>query len=160
MARSQEFQEHLHSSDGDPKLLRNWITHQVNTKDENGLTALHKCSKAGHLEKVKYLIQIGAQIDAKDNHGCAWEKGQTPLHFAAANGHFEVNRILMENENPADLLRRTPLHWASWNGNLDICKLIIEKSIIKILPMSMDGHHFTMQPEVVILMFVDSLLII
>ena len=56
-----------------------------------------------------------------------WE---TPLHFAAFNGHFEVFKFLfekVEDKNPmAKWPPRTPLHIAAKRGHFDICKLIIE----------------------------------
>ena len=92
---SQDFQDHLHSAGGDPEPLRNWIELQVNAKDENGLTALHKCCKAGQLEKVKYVIQIGAQIDVQQDTPCrTFEKDRTPLLFAATYGHLEIVQYL------------------------------------------------------------------
>ncbi|RYX79069.1 ankyrin repeat domain-containing protein [bacterium] len=38
---------------------------------------------SGHLDAVKYLIENGAYIDAKD-----W-LGQTPLHFASKWGNWK-----------------------------------------------------------------------
>ena len=67
MAKSK-FIELLNSAvNTNPEELKNWIEEQINTKDENQQTVLHKASIAGNLPTVKYLIQIGAQIDAKDN---------------------------------------------------------------------------------------------
>ena len=67
MASLPPFQELLHSANVED--LKNWIEEQVNSQDENKLTALHKASKDGDLAKVKYLIQIGAQIDVKNGDG-------------------------------------------------------------------------------------------
>ena len=46
--------------------------------------------------------------------------GNTPLHVAAANGHFEVCRMIIarvEDKNPSCNIGGTPLHWAAGNGN-------------------------------------------
>ena len=85
------FQELLHSTlgTGNPEVLKNWIEQEINTKDNNQETALHKASESGDLNNVNYYIQIGAQIDAKD------KDGETPLHKAAHKGHFEVVQCLI-----------------------------------------------------------------
>ena len=50
--------------------LKNWIEEQINYKDQrNQETVLHKAIESGHLNVVKYFIQIGAQIDAKKKDG-------------------------------------------------------------------------------------------
>ena len=67
MANLRPFQELLHSANVED--LKNWIEEQVNTQDEIELTALHKASRDGDIAKVKYLIQIGAQIDVKNGDG-------------------------------------------------------------------------------------------
>ena len=43
------------------------------------------------MKDVKKLLELGADIDAKDN------RQETPLHLAARNGHFEVVKMLLEN---------------------------------------------------------------
>ena len=100
-------QELLHSANLED--LKNWIEQQVNTKDENELTALHKASRDGDLEKVKYLIQIGAQIEAQDNE--SW----TPLHFAADRDHLEIVQYLIDHGAQIEAktqIEQTPLIFA------------------------------------------------
>jgi ankyrin repeat protein len=41
----------------------------VNAKDEDGLTPLHRAALAGHKEIVELLITKGAEVNAKDNSG-------------------------------------------------------------------------------------------
>ncbi len=45
-------------------------------------------SRKGHLEVVKYLKSVGADINAKSNNS------YTPLHSASQNGHLEVVKYL------------------------------------------------------------------
>ena len=54
--------------------------------------------------------------------------GDTPLHWAAANGHVEICRLSLqkvERKNPANNNGDTPLHCAARHGRLDVCKLFI-----------------------------------
>ena len=52
---------------------------------------MHKASDAGHVKTVKYLIKIGAQIEAKDKDEV------TPLHKAADKGHLEIVQCLIDH---------------------------------------------------------------
>ena len=59
------------------------------------------------------------------------QKGQTPLHLAAKNGHLSMCRWIMENKadtdiEPVDYHGKTPLHVAAEHGHLEICKLIVQ----------------------------------
>lgn len=60
-------------------------------KSNRGYTSLHLASDNGHLEIVKYLVEICcADSEAKSNGG--W----TALHFASYSGHLEIVRYLVE----------------------------------------------------------------
>jgi uncharacterized protein len=50
----------------------------------NGRTALHAASKAGNVELCRFLLDSGAQVNARCKHSL------TPLNHAAWGGHFEV----------------------------------------------------------------------
>ena len=55
------------------------------------------------------------------------------LHYAAAQGHLEVCRLILDkvvNINPSENGGITPLHDAAENGRLDVCRLIIKKLIV------------------------------
>ena len=64
--------------------------------------------------------------------------GQTPLHWAAKNGHIEVCKLILEgtsDKNPAEIKypRQTPLHYAAYHGHPEVCKLIMDSiSVVKI----------------------------
>eukprot|EP01059_Diplonema_ambulator_P033650 TRINITY_DN7143_c0_g1_i3.p1 TRINITY_DN7143_c0_g1~~TRINITY_DN7143_c0_g1_i3.p1 ORF type:complete len:106 (+),score=18.65 TRINITY_DN7143_c0_g1_i3:352-669(+) len=53
-----------------------------------GDTPLIRASREGHLDIVRFLLQHGAQIDAKDDEGC------TPLDCARSAGHLDVVKEL------------------------------------------------------------------
>ena len=57
------------------------------------------------------------------------EKKNTPLHYAATLGHFEIARALIENGARVDTQGkhdRSPLQLACLNGHVDVVKLLIE----------------------------------
>ena len=53
------------------KLMKSRQKFDINSKDmiSEGTTALHKASGIGNLDVVKFLIESGAQVDAKDSSG-------------------------------------------------------------------------------------------
>jgi ankyrin repeat protein len=56
----------------------------------NDCTPLHTASRKGHLDCVIYLLESGADIDAKAVNDC------TPLHVASQNGHLECVKYFIE----------------------------------------------------------------
>ena len=57
------------------------------------------------------------------------QRGETPLHWAAWNGHFHVCKLILDNtgvKNPEDNIGWTPLHAAAEKGHLAICHMIIK----------------------------------
>jgi ankyrin repeat protein len=68
-------------------------------QEDDGWTCLQTAAGHGRLEIVKFLVEVGADINKQDFDG--W----TPLHAASANGHLGVCRYLCENS--ADLSIKT-----------------------------------------------------
>src|SRR5687767_3522287 len=56
-----------------------------------GETALHLCARTGKPEAVRALLAKGATVDPIEN----W-RGQTPLMWAAAEGHGDAMKVLIE----------------------------------------------------------------
>ena len=79
---------------GSPDILEKLITAGVsaNATGPYGETALHTCAHSGKVEAAKVLIAHGASLDAGDG----W-RGQTPLMWAAAQGHPDMMRALIES---------------------------------------------------------------
>ena len=67
----------------------------------------------GHADKLRRLIEAGANITRGDKYG------QTPLHYAAAAHSVECAKVLLEAGAPLwarDLYGRTPLITALYDG--------------------------------------------
>jgi 8-oxo-dGTP pyrophosphatase MutT (NUDIX family) len=108
------------------------ISQQINIKDENGLTRLHKSAIEGNNKLAKYLLDKGADLDLQDNEG--W----TALHHAIykdpnpnvdTTGQFKVfvNLILKgANVNIQNKDGYTPLMFASMKKNSKVVKSLLK----------------------------------
>ena len=65
-------------------------TDDKNPADSYGSTPLHDAAQYGHLDIVRFIVEIVDDKNPRDNDG------KTPLDFARQYGHLEVVR-LMEN---------------------------------------------------------------
>jgi len=87
--------------------------------------AMHSAARNGHTEVVEYLLDQGAQIDAKGVFGA------TGLHWAAINGHRKMVELL--SARGASLTNRdarfngTPEDWANEGNHTEIADLIRHK---------------------------------
>ena len=90
-------------------------------KDEN--TVLHIASKANRAVLVQTLIELGSDIECKN------QKGRTPLHILVINHNYELVDMLLSfgaNVNCVDNMQYTPLMYACLNGYDDICELLLK----------------------------------
>ncbi len=114
-------------TNGDLKLVRSMIEGDkdlLESKIDTYFTPLNFASAGGKLEVVKYFLEKGADVGAKD------KEGSTPLQNAAAKGYFEIVKILVEkgsDVNYKDDNDVTPLHFGCMSGNLDIVKYLVSK---------------------------------
>ena len=69
---------------------------QVDTQDNDGMTALMVASYNGHPEVVKLLHEYGARIDLEDKNG------KTALMWASQGGHSVVVKRLLEYSAQVD----------------------------------------------------------
>lgn len=53
----------------------------MDATDGEGRTALHHTAVGGHTLVARRLVDAGAEVMKRDNHG------RTPLHCAAEHGH-------------------------------------------------------------------------
>ncbi|EHK42741.1 putative ankyrin repeat protein [Trichoderma atroviride IMI 206040] len=93
-------------------------------------TALHYASMNNMVSEAKTLLERGADPDARTH--CGW----SPLNFAAARGHTDMVRLLLEtgkvniNVNPED--GQPPLAAAAVKGHKDIFDMLISHPDIDI----------------------------
>jgi len=80
-------------------------------------------SKNVDASKIKYLIERGADVEAKDNNG------NTPLHLAVWSNHIETAKLLIERGADLEAKNKygqTPLDWASYKDNIELAKLLLD----------------------------------
>uniref|UniRef100_A0A0N5BSY2 ANK_REP_REGION domain-containing protein n=1 Tax=Strongyloides papillosus TaxID=174720 RepID=A0A0N5BSY2_STREA len=78
-------------------------------KDQDGYTAMHRAAYNKHLDILKYLLQVGANPEARTNEG--W----TVLHSAACWGNYDAVGVLISygmDVNVTSNGNLTPLHCA------------------------------------------------
>lgn len=108
------------------RLLANLQDKEVlNTKGQDGDTALHLASVYGHADCAQCLLEAGASADARD------EDGATPLHDAAAGGYLNVVQLLYDAAPSAvragDDDGDTPLHNAARGGHQEVVEFLLGK---------------------------------
>ncbi|XP_034085151.1 poly [ADP-ribose] polymerase tankyrase-1 isoform X2 [Gymnodraco acuticeps] len=97
----------------------------VNAKDMAGRksTPLHFAAGFGRRDVVDHLLQMGANVHARDDGGLI------PLHNACSFGHSEVVSLLLcqgADPNARDNWNYTPLHEASIKGKIDVCIVLLQ----------------------------------
>jgi len=95
----------------------------VNQKHWDGDTPLRRAIYGNQFEVVKYLVENGACVNAKDN--C----NSTPLYYACHYGELEMVKYLHEKGayiNSVNDSNWTPLHQASYWGRYDIVVYLVE----------------------------------
>uniref|UniRef100_A0A158Q7B9 Poly [ADP-ribose] polymerase n=1 Tax=Elaeophora elaphi TaxID=1147741 RepID=A0A158Q7B9_9BILA len=110
------------------RIIESCGTKIINCKDFDGResTPLHFAAGYNRVEVLKYLLEKGANIEARDT---GW---LVPLHNACAYGHLVIAELLVKlefqhgaNLNAIDKWGYTPLHEAALKGKFDVCKLLL-----------------------------------
>jgi ankyrin repeat protein len=100
-------------------------------KVDGGWTApLHVASRAGRVQAVRALLELGADVDAREGDGVS---GPTALHIACEMGFAETARALVEGGTDwtaRDEEGRTPLKLAVRNGKAETAA-VVEEAIRK-----------------------------
>ena len=101
----------------------------LNSRDEDGLTALHWAVSCNNLELVELLLSKGAQPGLTDS------LGQTGLHRAVRTHNRELAALLLQNGgrpqpgliNQKCGAGRTPLHLAVRDNQPEMVSLLLEE---------------------------------
>ncbi|KAI2492674.1 serine/threonine kinase [Fragilaria crotonensis] len=84
---------------------------------------LIKNARDGYLDKVRDLLQRGANVNAKD------EDGWTALIWASTGGRLELVRVLLNHDgvdvNAKDRWGDTALYRASWYGFVEVVRALL-----------------------------------
>lgn len=103
-------------------LIKNGI--HIETRDSDGRTALMYASTGPFAQTVEFLIKKGADASAVDT-----KEHWTPLMFAAAEGQYEVVKLLLDagaDTTIKDVDGDTAESFAIQNKHIDVVKLLRE----------------------------------
>ena len=93
----------------------------------NKFTRLYYAADKNWCSAIKWLLQQGANVNL------GWPSlGRTPLHVAAARGHFDAAVLLLDAGVRVDCAsevttRLTALHLAAGGNNSKTCKLLLSR---------------------------------
>jgi len=84
------------------------------------------CKKQKSSEEDIEIVKILAPLT--DNPNAPDKDGETPIYWAAINGHTEIVKILApltDNPNAPDEYGATPIFWAALYGYTEIVKILV-----------------------------------
>ena len=89
----------------------------------DGETFLHRACYSD-IAVAKYLISLGADVNAKDDNGF------TPLHLATTNRNYKLVELLVSEGADVKVKNddgETPLHYGAYYGSIEIVKYLVSK---------------------------------
>jgi len=96
----------------------------VDFRNKFSQTPLYYAADADSVEFANFLIEHGADVNAKDNYG------YTPLHLAAIYNRPKIAKLLIEHGakvNEKDNYGNTPLHYCGTTfGTAPVAKVLLE----------------------------------
>uniref|UniRef100_A0A673FZL1 Proteasome 26S subunit, non-ATPase 10 n=1 Tax=Sinocyclocheilus rhinocerous TaxID=307959 RepID=A0A673FZL1_9TELE len=107
---------------------------QATRTDQDSRTALHWACSAGHVEIVQFLLDLGAEVDLKDDvsqHCVMLQSRSLTLHqlmLLYFKRNFPLGLLLKESAstNIQDSEGNTPLHLACDEERTEAAKLLVE----------------------------------
>jgi ankyrin repeat protein len=94
------------------KTLSAWVGPSTHTR------GFRLASANGHLDVVKYLVGLGADINAEDHEA---------IQFASANGHLDVVKYLASQGADVRIWGDSPVKLACEHGHLPVVKYLVEE---------------------------------
>ncbi|XP_067618406.1 uncharacterized protein [Eurosta solidaginis] len=104
------------------KMLLQYKKVDMNGKYNNDWTILHIASQESNLEMVKFLVDAGSNINAKN------ASGSKPIHIAAREGYKDTVEFFLSKGlsiNELGTANQTLLHYAAIEGRLEVVKYLI-----------------------------------
>ena len=111
------------------------------------MSPIHVAAKMGHLDIMKFLFEkiktpptgpnrynsyVSYKYQVKDHWVKKDQRGWTPVHWAAKNGHQDIVEFLLTTVHEkfpfSDAIRKSSLTLAAECGHLDIVKFLYENS--------------------------------
>ena len=78
-------------------LIRKGASLNAKAEDEHGGTSLHWAAVLGRIEMAKRLIEAGADVNAKDNHGFTPLDATNYERASEKKARLEIAEVLREN---------------------------------------------------------------
>ncbi|MHB9147715.1 MAG: ankyrin repeat domain-containing protein [Candidatus Amoebophilus sp.] len=129
---------HIATQNSDIEMIKFLILEKqmnVNSKNHWDFTPLHFAARSGSLEVVKWLVENGANLEAKSS---TYYNTSTPLSLAIVNGHLEVANFLIKkrakitremkvliNIQRKNHIYPTLLHFVAENNDTKLASLLI-----------------------------------
>ena len=90
--------------------------------DSNGVTDLHQASRLNLPTLTLYLLNKGADVNAKE------KSGPTPLHFAALSNARETAEVLLKHGADVNAKNNslTPLHMAAYENARETAEVLLK----------------------------------
>ncbi|XP_072239179.1 dynein axonemal heavy chain 12 [Leuresthes tenuis] len=121
------------SASGDPAVISLLLEYgaDANVPTHTGYLPIHRISHRGYLQALKLLLPVTSKADVHDS-------GMSPLHSAAAGGHTNCIKVLLDaGYDPNDMLppwlqrsfddeRKSALFFAVSNNDMESAKLLLE----------------------------------
>ncbi|GAB5363052.1 hypothetical protein AAMO2058_000850400 [Amorphochlora amoebiformis] len=85
-----------------------------------GRKLLHVACEHGHLDVVRWLVDLDVTLDPQDR------RGETPLSLACGNGNLGVAQLLLESKANVNAEGSTAFFVACDKGKLEIARLLVD----------------------------------
>ncbi|CAL1285635.1 unnamed protein product [Larinioides sclopetarius] len=103
------------------KLLLQMKIFDADAKDKSGSTLLHTSALYGSLDVTIYLVEEGANVNAKD------ERELKPVHIATEKGFKDIVEFYLNCKDLGEKIAELLLIAVN-NGKADVCELLIERN--------------------------------